>query len=261
MKQQKKNEKWKVWDNNKSYGEVLFKRAVGDSPEMESSKAAANQLKDIIKEGDSILDIGCGAGHYLVSLRKRIHSNFDYMGIDATASYVELAKKAFHGEKNVDFQQGDIFNLPLEDNSKDVVMCCNVFLHLSSIKKPLSELCRVARRFVLIRTLIGNRSFRIMDVHKREGNDFEDNGKPKSFHYYNIYSQDYIKYLLLNMGIKNVQIVDDTEFKPKNINKAIGEQPNAPSVTRMLDKWQVNGYILEPWSFIKIDLTKNTKNV
>ncbi|WP_455198542.1 class I SAM-dependent methyltransferase, partial [Kaarinaea lacus] len=152
----KEADDWRVWDEEKEYGEVLFKRATGESPEMESSKAAAKQLIEVVKDGDEILDVGCAAGHYLRSLKNALTVDFSYTGVDATAYYIELAKKAFKDDPKADFKVGDIFNLPFEDNSKDVVMCNNVFLHLPSIKKPLSELCRVARRFVLVRSMVGD---------------------------------------------------------------------------------------------------------
>jgi ubiquinone/menaquinone biosynthesis C-methylase UbiE len=236
----------------KSYGEVLYKRATGESPEMESSKAAAKYIKEVLKENNHILDVGCGPGHYFRSLRNTISVPFNYFGADVNPLYVELAEKAFIDEKNVDFRVSDIYNLPFEENSVEIVMCCNVLLHLPSIRKPIEELCRVAKDFILLRTLIGSRSFRIMEVHAREkGDEFNDDGTPKSYNFYNIYSKDYILNIFSNVGISNVEFVDDKDFKPKNIEAAASEQAEANNVTRMIGNWQVNTYILQPWTFIK----------
>jgi len=34
-------ENWRIWDKDKEYGDLFFKRAIGELPEMESSKALA----------------------------------------------------------------------------------------------------------------------------------------------------------------------------------------------------------------------------
>ena len=54
-----KKENWKVWDEDREYGERFYNRIKGDLPEMESSKALAKFLKNEIVEGDNILDVGC----------------------------------------------------------------------------------------------------------------------------------------------------------------------------------------------------------
>ena len=61
---------WSNWDEEKHYGELLYKRATGESEEMNSSRAVAKVIKEFYKPGMKVLDVGCGAGHYLVSLRK-----------------------------------------------------------------------------------------------------------------------------------------------------------------------------------------------
>ena len=86
------------WNTSTEYGEVFYKRAVGDLPEMESSKAMASLLKEKISTGDHILDVGCGGGHYLRSLKNTVKVPFSYTGVDITASYIELAKRAWSNE-------------------------------------------------------------------------------------------------------------------------------------------------------------------
>ena len=102
--------------------------------------------------------------------------------------------------------------------------------------------------------MVGDMSFRIMDVHNSGGDDFEDNGEPKAFHYFNIYSRKYIKHLLSGMDIKNFEIVEDKDFKKENIQAAIKEQADEHDVTKILGDWQINVYIMQPWAFIKIKL-------
>lgn len=246
----------RLFKRRMKYGELLYKRATGELPEMESMKSAARQLRDVIRAGDEILDVGCGAGHYLYSLRKLLQESFTYTGVDNTPEFLDLARQAYAGIDGVDFINGDTYNLPLADKSKDVVMSCNLLLHLPQIQKPLAEFIRVARRFILIRTLIGKRSFIIQDVHAREGDEFNDVGEPIAYHLYNIYSEEYVRYTLKKLGAKKVEIYPDTDFIPENIVSGVHEytDKDASDVTTMLGEYQVNGYILQPWAFVKIQL-------
>ena len=236
---------------------VYFKRAVGELPEMESSKAAANHVRKYAQPNDQILDVGCGAGHYLRSLQARIELPFSYTGIDATPAFIELAKRAYANQRSVAFRQGDIFSLPLEDSSFDIVMNNNVLLHLPSIEKPVRELCRVSRRRVLIRTLVGDRSFRIQEVHAGRGavEEFNESGEPQDFNFLSIYSKAYIGRILDNTPrVGSYSIAADTDIDPAHIQASVAEYDNDPTATRMLGNWQCNGYILLPWSFVDIEI-------
>ena len=66
------NDSWQIWDRLPCYGEVLYKRAIGLAPEMESSKATAKHLDGVLLPGSRVLDVGCGAGHYHLFCSYRI---------------------------------------------------------------------------------------------------------------------------------------------------------------------------------------------
>ena len=253
-------EKWRVWDEDKRYGEVFYKRAVGKLPEMESSRATAKHVAKLVKDDYTILDVGCGAGHYLVSLDNMLRVPFSYYGIDSTAHYIQLAQKAFIRDvnknplrKSYTFEVGDIFNLNLTDNYADVVMCNNVLLHLPSIEKPIRELWRVARRFLVLRTLIGKTSFRIKQINPPE--EYGKDGEPRNFHFLNIYSQEYILRLISNLGsIKKYRLIEDKDYNPNNIGNSNNEREKKPhNMTVVVNGMQVNNYIIQPWKFLIIE--------
>jgi ubiquinone/menaquinone biosynthesis C-methylase UbiE len=246
---------WKVWDQSQSYGELLYKRAVGDLPEMESSKRIAKEVRKLAVPGMTVLDVGCGAGHYLRSLRRELGDSFSYAGCDATANYISLAKQAFANDKQASFRISDIFALDFADSSFDVVLCNNLLLHLPSIDKPLQELTRVARKHVIVRTLCGDRSFRIQDVRPQDnGREFKPGGEPAAFYYYNIYSRAYVGSLLAaNPKIQSWAISEDADFDKSRIEESARDH-TASNATRIVGDYQVNGYILQPWAIIAIAL-------
>ncbi len=75
--------------SNETYAAVHFKRAVGELPEMECSKAMAQLVTERIRRNSAILDAGCGAGHYLRSFRKALTSPFQYVGVDLAPYWAE----------------------------------------------------------------------------------------------------------------------------------------------------------------------------
>jgi len=240
---------WLDEESGSKYGDLLLRRAIGELPEMQSSIAVAKRVAGSVRSGDRILDVGCGSGHYLVSLRKYIHCPFEYVGVDATPQYLERARRAF---PEIEFVQGDIFDLPFSDSEFDIVICNNVLLHLPSIRKPLRQLARVAKREFIVRTLIGTRSFQVRACDEETASNFTGDCDLKKFHFFNIYSEDVIRGMLSDIpDIVSVTIEPDRDFDPVAI-EAAREHGNSHNTTTIVGEWQVNGYILEPWSFLII---------
>lgn len=247
---------WRVWGRDQRtqhYGDVLFRRATGDLPEMESSKAAASRIARLAFENCSILDVGCGAGHYLVSLRRELEAPFNYTGVDATSTYVELARAAFEGDERVNFQMADIFDLPFADQTFDIVMCNNVLLHLPSIRKPLSELYRVARKHVLVRTLIGETTYRIMESRSNDLSAFDEKDAPMEYHFLNIYSRQLIEGMVQELEGATATIEEDTDFSSDAINSEKPTYFEGGVRTNVIGGRQVGGNIIHPWSFLKLE--------
>jgi len=77
-----------------------------------------------IKPGDVVLDLGSGAGFDCFLAAKKTGETGKVIGVDMTESMIIKAKNNAekYGYKNVEFRLGDIENLPVDDNSVDVII-------------------------------------------------------------------------------------------------------------------------------------------
>lgn len=89
-----------------------------------------------LREGETVLDLGCGAGLDCFLAAQRVGKSGRVIGVDMTPEMIEKARE--HAEKgkfeNVEFKLAEIEDLPLADDSVDVVIS-NCVINLSPDKK------------------------------------------------------------------------------------------------------------------------------
>lgn len=92
-------------------------------------KGSARFYKDLIqaleiKDGDAVLDVGCGTGTVLdyVSRQKKING----FGIDVSGAMIDIARKKDCG---CSFATGDAGKLDFDDESMDVITACMAYHH------------------------------------------------------------------------------------------------------------------------------------
>jgi SAM-dependent methyltransferase len=100
-----------------------------------------------LREGETVLDLGSGAGIDVLLSAKRVGPDGFAYGIDMTDEMLTLARK--HQEEaratNVEFRKGEIEDIPLEAETVDVVIS-NCVINLSADKPAVfSEMYRVLR--------------------------------------------------------------------------------------------------------------------
>jgi arsenite methyltransferase len=101
----------------------------------------------MIKEGDTVIDLGSGAGNDCFVARSLTGETGEVIGIDMTPSMIEKAKQNAEklGFSNVKFRLGDIENMPITSNKADVIIS-NCVLNLVPDKaKAFSEIYRVLK--------------------------------------------------------------------------------------------------------------------
>lgn len=100
-----------------------------------------------IREGDTVIDLGSGAGNDCFIVRSIIGEEGKVIGIDFTEPMIKLATKNAEqlGFKNVEFRQGDIEHMPVPSDIADVVVS-NCVLNLVPDKKAVfQEIFRVLK--------------------------------------------------------------------------------------------------------------------
>ena len=98
-----------------------------------------------LHEGERVLDLGSGGGIDVLLSAKRVGPTGFAYGVDMTTEMLDLAREnaAKAGATNVEFLQGTIEELPLPDESVDVVIS-NCVINLSTDKPAvLAEAFRV----------------------------------------------------------------------------------------------------------------------
>jgi SAM-dependent methyltransferase len=100
-----------------------------------------------LKPGDVVLDLGSGGGVDVLLSAKRVGPTGKAYGLDMTDEMLALANenKRKAGAENVEFLKGEIENIPLPDNSVDVIIS-NCVINLSADKdRVLREAFRVLK--------------------------------------------------------------------------------------------------------------------
>jgi ubiquinone/menaquinone biosynthesis C-methylase UbiE len=174
-----------------------------------------------LKEGETILDLGSGAGFDCFLAANRVGKNGKVIGVDMTPEMIEKArhnaKKASY--ENVEFRLGEIENLPAANDSVDVVIS-NCVINLAPNKRRVfDEAFRVLRpggRF-MISDLVLTKEL--------------PNAVKESVEAYvgcvagAIKKEEYLE-AIRQAGFREIRIVDETPFP----TETIGNDPTAKEI-------------------------------
>ncbi|MBN1633992.1 MAG: arsenite methyltransferase [Ignavibacteria bacterium] len=101
----------------------------------------------LINDGDTVVDLGSGAGNDVFIARAITGEKGRVIGIDFTEEMIEKAKlnNKKLGYDNIEFIYGDIENLPLDINTSDVVISNCVLNLVPDKEKAFSEIYRILK--------------------------------------------------------------------------------------------------------------------
>jgi arsenite methyltransferase len=136
---------------NQVFGGSLYAEAGADSGTATAIEASLGcgvpTAVAELRQGETVLDLGSGAGADVLISARRVGPSGKAIGLDMTDEMLELARRnaATAGVENVEFLKGYLEALPLPDASVDVVIS-NCVINLSGDKpKVLAEAARVLR--------------------------------------------------------------------------------------------------------------------
>lgn len=100
-----------------------------------------------IQPGDVVLDLGSGAGNDAFVARAETGETGKVIGVDFTPAMIRKARENAErlGYNNVEFREGDIEDLPVSDNSVDVVISNCVLNLVPNKARAFAEILRVLR--------------------------------------------------------------------------------------------------------------------
>jgi arsenite methyltransferase len=100
-----------------------------------------------MQAGETVIDLGSGAGNDAFVARRQVGENGRVIGIDMTPAMIEKANenKAKVGYDNIEFRLGEIENIPVPDNSADVVLSNCVLNLVPDKRRAFHEIFRVLR--------------------------------------------------------------------------------------------------------------------
>ena len=91
-----------------------------------------------------VLDLGCGTGQYLIQLSSM---DFECFGADISEEMLKITQEKFifHQIKDVTLINSDCYQLPIEDNYFDLIICIGVLEYLDNETQALLEIMRTMK--------------------------------------------------------------------------------------------------------------------
>lgn len=119
----------------------------------------------------SLLDVGCGIGHWSRCLGPFLPAEARVTGVDREPRWIEQARAAAAaaGERRFSYQPGEAERLPFPDGSFDLVTCQTVLIHVKDPVVVLREMLRVLKPGGLLAVVEPNNltvNLSNLDLHK-----------------------------------------------------------------------------------------------
>jgi SAM-dependent methyltransferase len=120
-----------------------------DWPNAEDAKKRYRVMLEVVRASDprplKMLDFGCGAGHLLEYLREERRQDIHYIGLDASAKFIDLSRRKF---PEVEFLCADVMAEELTVQDVDYVVMNGVFTEKCSLsfEAMWQHFCSVLRR-------------------------------------------------------------------------------------------------------------------
>ena len=166
---------------------------------MDCARQAAAILSKYFRQGESLLDVGCGSGYFFHSISgMKLH----YTGIDAAPSLIrtgqeEMPRWGCSKERLICARIEDL------QGAVDHVVCLNVLSNIENFHRPLERLLKIAGKTLILRESIWDLPSKYCYVQ----DTFLDKGVNLHVHV-NTYNSSEIQLLARRMGFIATPLMD-----------------------------------------------------
>ena len=101
-----------------------------------------------LPEGARVLDVPCGDGFYSRCFARRLREGGELVSCDLLMNYLKMARagvRRIRRRPTLKFVAGDVYNLPFDAGSFDLVWCAQSFISLDEPVRALREMRRVLK--------------------------------------------------------------------------------------------------------------------
>ena len=111
---------------------------------IEELRGYAEEVAKHVENGDAILEVAPGPGYLSIELAKL--GSYRITGLDISEDFVDIAlKNAKKSNVDVEFQRGNVADMPFSDNMYDFIICTAAFKNFKEPLRSLTEMHRVLK--------------------------------------------------------------------------------------------------------------------
>ena len=144
----KTNPQLKFWQGK--FGELYLRRNQATSKKVNEGVAAYSRIFRHIKNLESVLEVGSNIGIQLTILRHLLGNSTKLLAVEPNKTAFDVLNNNKFLKLSKAFNC-DGFDIPLADNSVDMVFTSGVLIHIapSNLAKITREIVRISKRYVL----------------------------------------------------------------------------------------------------------------
>lgn len=148
--------RYSIWEHSETVRNLYARRCRKEVEEMTCHRQAAALLAPCVAPGDTVLDAGCGSGHFYHSLHDR-GLDVEYWGVDASATLLDIGRTNLPA---FGLPPERLITMRLDDlaGQADHVVCLNVLSNLDNYHRYLERLLHCARKTLILRESLSDRA-------------------------------------------------------------------------------------------------------
>lgn len=155
-----------------------------------------------IKDGDHVLDVGCGSGVLVPYILEWISDNGMLYELDYAEKMIEVNKR-LHNDIRIRFLISDIVGAPLESGTCDLVICFSCFPHFQEKEQAMIAMARMLKKGGWLAVAHFDSSEELNNHHRKASGPVMHDKLP---------DEKTMKRLFENSGLKTEKFIDESGF-------------------------------------------------